>query len=114
MDLFDRLRLALRAGVVTSRYPAELPLLQAAVRGLPEVDPDRCQRDGACVAACPTGAIELSASFWAVDAGRCVMCGVCERACPSEAIRLGSHVTLAARTPEGLVHRTELRQVMEP
>jgi formate hydrogenlyase subunit 6/NADH:ubiquinone oxidoreductase subunit I len=54
------------------------------------------------VAVCPTGAIELDPSSWAVDAGRCVLCGACATACPRDAIRLGQRFELAARTREGL------------
>ena len=106
MEFLDRLRMTWRTGVVTSRYSAEPPVLEPAVRGLPELDPVACTGEAACIAACPPAAIALSVTEWVVDAGRCVMCGVCERACPTGAIRLGTRVTLAARTPEGLLHRT--------
>jgi len=109
MDLIGRLLRPWRTGVVTSRYPVEAPLLEPAIRGLPEVDPGRCTRDGACVSACPTAALLLDAGTWTVDAGRCVFCGACERACPEDAIALGRQVTLAAGTPAGLLHVTALR-----
>jgi formate hydrogenlyase subunit 6/NADH:ubiquinone oxidoreductase subunit I len=109
--MLDRLLRAWRTGIVTARYPAEPPVLEPAVRGLPELDPGRCTREAACATACPTGAITLAADAWIVDAGRCVMCGACARACPTEAIRLGVQVTLAATTPDGLLHVTPLRLV---
>jgi formate hydrogenlyase subunit 6/NADH:ubiquinone oxidoreductase subunit I len=107
--VIDRLLRARRTGIVTSRYPAEPPVLAPAVRGLPILDPERCTREAACAAACPTGAITLAADAWLVDSGRCVMCGACEPACPATAIRLGREVTLAATTPDGLLHVTPLR-----
>ena len=107
--MLDRLLRGWRTGVVTSRYPAEPPLLEPAVRGLPEVDPARCTQEEACVAACPTRAIRVEAAAWTVDAGRCVMCGACALACPTGAIRLGRAVTLAATAPGGLLHVTGLR-----
>jgi formate hydrogenlyase subunit 6 len=106
MDLLGRIRVALRTGVVTSAAPRP-PVLEPAIRGLPQLDPARCEGDAACVDACPTGALTLSPSEWIVDAGRCVMCGACERACPSGAIRLGDEVLLATRSSEGLVHRSQ-------
>ena len=109
MDLVERLLRPLRTGIVSSRYPAEAPLLQPAVRGLPELDPAKCTRDSACVAVCPTGAIVLADDDWQIDAGRCVFCGACERACPVEAIALGTNVILAATSDEGLIHVTALR-----
>ena len=107
--MLDRLLRGWRTGVVTSRYPDAPPVLEPAIRGLPEVDPERCTRERACEAVCPTRAIEVGAA-WIVDSGRCVMCGACERACPVGAIQLGDAVTLAAVTPDGLLHVTPLRE----
>jgi len=108
MSLFDRLIRQVRTGVVTSRYPAEPPILAPATRQLPTLDAARCTRDAACVSACPTGAIMLAADAWVVDAGRCVFCGACARACPTDAIRLNGGVTLAASASAGLLHVTRL------
>ena len=108
MDLLDRWLRPLRTGVVTSAYPAKPPILEPAVRGLPELDAERCTRESDCVAVCPTGAISLSAESWTIDAGRCVFCGACERACPTGAIDLGDSVTIAAVAPSGLLHVTPL------
>jgi formate hydrogenlyase subunit 6/NADH:ubiquinone oxidoreductase subunit I len=109
VSILDRLVRPLRTGVVTSRYPAEPPLLQDATRQLPVVDRARCTSDGACVEVCPTAAIRLGQSAWQVDAGRCVFCGACARACPEGAIAMRGGVTLAATSPAGLVHTTLLR-----
>jgi formate hydrogenlyase subunit 6/NADH:ubiquinone oxidoreductase subunit I len=117
MSMIDRLLRPLRTGIVTSRYPAEAPVLALATRQLPTLDAYHCTRDGACVTACPTGAISLTAETWTVDAGRCVFCGACARVCPTDAIRLDGGVTLAATTPAGLLHATPLMPrgaAMEP
>ena len=114
MDLIGRLVRPLRTGVVTSRYPDEVPVLEPAVRGLPQLDADRCREDAVCVSVCPTGALRVDASTWTVDAGRCVFCGACQRACPESAITLGPQVTLAAETPGGLLHVTPLPARVPP
>ncbi len=108
VSILDRLLRPLATGVVTSRYPAEPPLLQPATRQLPVVAAERCTRDASCVTACPTGAITVAADAWTLDAGRCVFCGACARACPADAIRLDGGVTLAATSPVGLIHVTPL------
>jgi formate hydrogenlyase subunit 6/NADH:ubiquinone oxidoreductase subunit I len=108
LDVLRRLLRPLREPIVTSRYPAEPPHLRPGSHGLPEVDPGRCGRDGACVTACPTGAIELVDAGWALDAGRCVFCSACVLACPNAAIRMGDRVELAARDRIRLVDVTPL------
>lgn len=96
LDVLERLLRPLRARPVTSRYPELPPDLAAAVRGLPELDPARCDGSAACVDVCPTGAIALSDAVWSLDAGACIFCGACERACPRDAIKLGRRIELAA------------------
>jgi formate hydrogenlyase subunit 6/NADH:ubiquinone oxidoreductase subunit I len=108
LDVLRRLLTPLREPIVTSRYPDSPPLLQPATRGLPEVDTARCERAGACVAACPTGAIGLQEAGWELDAGRCVFCSACALACPHDAIRLGARVELAGRARSDLVVVTPL------
>ena len=49
-------------------------------------NPKCCIGCGACVAACPHGAIELSDAGPAIARERCDDCGQCARACPSEAL----------------------------
>jgi formate hydrogenlyase subunit 6/NADH:ubiquinone oxidoreductase subunit I len=103
LDVLRRLLTPLRQPVVTSRYPDAPPRLQPASHGLPELDPARCERDGACVATCPTAALRLADAAWSIDAGRCVFCSACAIACPHGAIRLGPRVELAARERDALV-----------
>ncbi len=103
LDVLDRLLRPLRAGPATSRYPDLPPDLPTAARGLPELDPTRCDGSAACVEVCPTGAIALTDAVWSLDAGACISCGACERACPRGAIRLGRRIELAARGRADLV-----------
>ena len=75
LDVLARILDPLRRPVLSSGYPAAPPLLAQGIRGLPEVDPARCERDARCVAVCPTGDPSPSArTGWAIDAGRCVFC----------------------------------------
>jgi formate hydrogenlyase subunit 6/NADH:ubiquinone oxidoreductase subunit I len=94
-DVVDRILRPLRRGPATSRYPNDPPDLPAAARGLPDLDPTRCNGSGACVASCPTAAIHLSGSTWTLDAGACLFCGACARACPRDALRLSMRIELA-------------------
>ena len=95
LDVFDRIIRPLHRGPATSRYPDAPPDLPATAHGLPELDAARCDGAAACVAACPTGAIRLSAPTWSLDAGACIFCAACARACPSGAIRLPGVIELA-------------------
>jgi formate hydrogenlyase subunit 6/NADH:ubiquinone oxidoreductase subunit I len=94
-DLRERLLRPLAKGPMTARHPAVAPVLPPAARGLPVIDPARCDRSGECVAACPTGALALSDGAWRLDLGRCIFCGACADACPREAIALTGRIELA-------------------
>jgi Ni,Fe-hydrogenase III small subunit/formate hydrogenlyase subunit 6/NADH:ubiquinone oxidoreductase subunit I len=108
LDLIRRLTLPFRNPVETSRYPESAPLIQFATRGMPEIDPALCQNDGACVTACPTGAIKWTAGrVESIDAGKCIFCAACVAACPHDAMSMTPLVELAARTRDGLVRPTE-------
>jgi formate hydrogenlyase subunit 6/NADH:ubiquinone oxidoreductase subunit I len=103
LDVFDRILRPLRRGPATSRYPDVPPDLPPATRGLPVLDPARCDGSAACVTTCPTGAIRLDGSTWSLDTGACIFCGACARACPREAIRMSNQVELAVLDRDGLV-----------
>jgi NADH-quinone oxidoreductase subunit I len=108
IDLLDRFLRPQRGRPLTSRYPDQPPVLAPTTRGLPELDPSRCDRSSDCVGACPTGAISLSIDAWTVDAGRCVFCDICVTACPQDAIHLGSRFELAARSRDALAVTTRI------
>ncbi len=103
LDVLDRFLRPLRRGRATSSYPAVAPDLPAAARGLPLLDADACSMTGACAAACPTGAISVSAGRWQLDAGACLMCDACVAACPTGALRHANGIELAARRRRELV-----------
>ncbi len=105
-DLRERLLRPLVRGPVTARHPAVAPVLPPAARGLPVVDPARCDATGACVVACPTGAIALDGGTWRLDLGRCVFCAACADACPRQAIALTGRVELAAGERTAVVTTT--------
>jgi Ni,Fe-hydrogenase III small subunit/NAD-dependent dihydropyrimidine dehydrogenase PreA subunit len=106
------LRESLRTGRVTASYPRGAA--DAIYRGRPRIDPSRCDRTAACVAACPAGALALQPVAegwrWQLDLARCVACGLCADACPSGALTMTHDVELAARTRdallEGVTHQT--------
>jgi formate hydrogenlyase subunit 6/NADH:ubiquinone oxidoreductase subunit I len=105
-DLVDRLLRPLGQGPATARHPTVPPDLAPAARGLPVLDPARCEGSGACVDVCPTRAISVTPASWRLDLGRCVFCGACADACPVGAITLAGRVELAARQREAIVVET--------
>lgn len=107
-DLRERLLRPLVRGPVTARHPAAAPVLAPAARGLPVVDPARCDASGACVATCPTGAITLDEGTWRLDLGRCVFCAACADACPRGAIMLTRRVELAVTDRAAVVTTTDV------
>lgn len=102
-DVLDRLLRPLRRPPVTGRYPDRPPEVAAATRGLPVLDPTRCDGDTACVGACPTRAIRYAERTWTLDLGACIFCAACERACPRGAIELVPTIELATRERNALV-----------
>ena len=103
LTALDRILRPLRLGPSRDAYPGTPPHVAPATRGLPELDPDRCDGRASCVEVCPTGAIGLTDAAWTLDAGACTFCGACARACPTGAIRLGPTIELAARLRADLV-----------
>ncbi|MDR0533111.1 MAG: 4Fe-4S binding protein [Verrucomicrobiales bacterium] len=52
-----------------------------------QVDKKNCEACGACVDACPNGAIKLKDLAAEVNPDLCVDCGSCESICPAGAIK---------------------------
>ena len=62
------------------------------------VDSQRCTGCGACLEACPHGAVYLVDDVASVDGALCRECELCVAACPNQAIRL---ITASARPANG-------------
>jgi len=84
--MFSLLRRRLRLGVATASWPA--PPTGVAGLGQPVYDPGRCDLNGACVRACPVGAIDVGARFQ-LDRAKCISCSRCIEACPTGALAPG-------------------------
>jgi Ni,Fe-hydrogenase III small subunit/Pyruvate/2-oxoacid:ferredoxin oxidoreductase delta subunit len=101
----------LRQGHRTLAYPKQMPQLPDRYPGRPEVDPTACascDAGGACVEACPTGAISLAdpqTGGLSLDMGRCLFCTACARACPRGAVRFTGDFRMAASSREALILR---------
>ena len=57
------------------------------MKKLAVVNPNICVACGACMKACPKGAISIYRGCYAVvDASTCVGCGLCAKTCPAGCI----------------------------
>ena len=100
-----------RQGHRTSRYPREAPAMPDRFRGAPVIDTKKCP-DGckACVDACPTTAIELTAGQAKVDLGRCLFCTDCQTACQAGAVMYSPDYRLSAKKRDELIFAGQLEQ----
>ena len=59
------------------------------MKKLAVVDKSICVACGACMKACPKGAISVCRGCYAAaDAAKCVGCGLCAKACPAGCIAI--------------------------
>ena len=64
---------------------------------MPEIDRAVCRLCGTCVARCPAGALEMSATGPVLHRALCSYCGDCEGICPVGAIALPYTIVLRPR-----------------
>lgn len=104
LDVFvERIRQKKR----TVPYPDKLPSLPPRFRGRPFIDQVLCVGEacGACVQACPLGAVSMAGGQPALDMGVCTFCGQCANACPTGALVFTNDWRLGSTSREALVIR---------
>jgi Ni,Fe-hydrogenase III small subunit len=99
---------SLRAGVVTTGYPAEPDQPPPGFRGAPVLRAGGRFADLPPPESCPAGALTRSGdgtpgATWALDLGRCLFCGRCESGGADAPITTGRAFELAARRRADLV-----------
>ena len=53
---------------------------------MPEINPEKCDFCGGCVAVCKNNAITVYFNHWEVDKDLCSECLICKKVCPMDAI----------------------------
>jgi Ni,Fe-hydrogenase III small subunit/formate hydrogenlyase subunit 6/NADH:ubiquinone oxidoreductase subunit I len=120
--MFRIIAKSLRTGILTEREPfAARPTF-----GFPVMDFARCTACEECARACPTGAIQVSATAagrrkLSLSYAACIQCRECVTACPEQAVSPGRDFEVATYTRDQLTHtavfdvdaagRTTFRQV---
>jgi Ni,Fe-hydrogenase III small subunit/formate hydrogenlyase subunit 6/NADH:ubiquinone oxidoreductase subunit I len=96
---------SIRTGILTEAQPfSSRPSF-----GFPTVDFAKCTACDQCALACPTGAIQVSASTpdcrkLSLSYGACIQCRECVTACPEEAVTHGREFEIVGYTRDQLTH----------
>jgi len=105
--MFNIIKERIHQGYRTLDYPFKMPVITPRFAGLPSITPTTCAtcESKACLAACPTRALNITPSGPELDMGRCLFCRACENACPEKKITFTHEHRLASYTREGLIVR---------
>lgn len=113
-----------KKGIFTIQYPEERMEMFPRFRGTlmqmrdPETGKPKCTACGACVRACPHGAIEMTTKkdeesgkrvieTYVVHNENCMVCGLCVEACPFDALKMGRDYELAEYNRANLLYDFE-------
>lgn len=87
INRFNDLQIALPTNRFQRYVPASIvKVLGKLIWVRPKPDADRCQRCGACIATCPTQAMNPEDGFPIIDYHKCISCFCCDEVCPHNAI----------------------------
>lgn len=103
--MFEVIRKIWKTGIVTRKLPLEEA--PRRYRGKLDIQPHKCKNCGACVAACPTGAIEVRSNDegceLVVSYGKCIFCGICAEVCETQIVRMTNGYHLATKNKKDLI-----------
>ncbi|MCE5285315.1 MAG: 4Fe-4S dicluster domain-containing protein [Pelosinus sp.] len=110
--MFEVIRKIWKTGVVTHK----LPLREASqrYRGKLDIQPHKCKNCGACVAACPAGAINVAQKGQGQELSiaytKCIFCGLCASVCKVQAVQMTNDYHLATKNKNDLIQVVRMPQ----